>query len=64
MTLKSAFRLTALACAVMGSQALLAEPAVVFDMGGKVILQALTHSGEVRNHGDAVLCQMRSRADA
>jgi basic membrane lipoprotein Med (substrate-binding protein (PBP1-ABC) superfamily) len=35
MTLKSAFRLTALACVVLGSQALLAEPAVVFDMGGK-----------------------------
>ena len=35
MTLKSTFRLTTLACAVLGSAALWAEPAVVFDMGGK-----------------------------
>jgi len=35
MNLKSAFRLTVLAGAVLGSATLLAEPAVVFDMGGK-----------------------------
>ena len=35
MTLNSAFRLTVLAAAALASPALLAEPAVVFDMGGK-----------------------------
>ncbi|MBK9444031.1 MAG: BMP family ABC transporter substrate-binding protein [Comamonadaceae bacterium] len=35
MTLKTAFRLSVLACAALTSTALLAEPAVVFDMGGK-----------------------------
>jgi basic membrane protein A len=35
MTVKSAFRLGILACAALTSSALLAEPAVVFDMGGK-----------------------------
>jgi basic membrane protein A len=35
MTVKTAFRLSVLACAALTSSALLAEPAVVFDMGGK-----------------------------
>ncbi len=35
MTLKTVFRLSVLACAALTSTALLAEPAVVFDMGGK-----------------------------
>jgi basic membrane protein A len=35
MTVKSAFRLGILTCAALTSSALLAEPAVVFDMGGK-----------------------------
>ncbi len=35
MKLKFAFRLSALVCAALSSTALLAEPAVVFDMGGK-----------------------------
>ena len=35
MTVQSVFRLSILACAVLTSTALLAEPAVVFDMGGK-----------------------------
>ena len=35
MKLKFAFRLSALVCAALSATVVLAEPAVVFDMGGK-----------------------------